>query len=111
LSAQWLEWLHPMRVSRYAFASDFNPWLRIWAPIATSVARDRHAVPDTNSFKAREIESIDAVQELITRSRELRDQGYEVWFEALYGQAAAAESVPVSPPSPTISEPACGRTA
>jgi len=29
LSARWLEWLHPMRVSRYAFATDFNPWLRI----------------------------------------------------------------------------------
>ena len=28
LTAQWLEWLHPMRISRYAFASDFNPWLR-----------------------------------------------------------------------------------
>jgi hypothetical protein len=28
LTAQWLEWLHPMRISRHAFASDFNPWLR-----------------------------------------------------------------------------------
>jgi hypothetical protein len=107
LSAQWLEWLHPMRVSRYAFATDFNPWLRALAPIAASVARDRHAVPDTNSLKTREIEWFDAVRELITRTRELRDQGYEFWFEALYGRAVAAEPAPAS--FPAISEPVCGR--
>ena len=110
LTAQWLEWLHPMRVSRYAFASEFNPWLRAWAPIAASVARDRHPVPDTEEFKTREIEAFGAVRDLITRTRELRDQGYEFWFEALYGRTGAAEPVPVSPPSPAISEPACGRT-
>jgi hypothetical protein len=111
LTAQWLEWLHPMRVSRYAFATEFNPWLRTWAPVAASIVRNRHAVPDTNSLKVRETESFDAVRELITRTRELRDQGYEFWFEALYGWATAAERASVSSPSPTISEPACGRTA
>jgi hypothetical protein len=110
LSAQWLEWLHPMRVSRYAFASDFNPWLRALAPFAAAVARDRHAVPDTNSLKAREIESSDTVRDLITRTRELRDQGYEFWFEALFGRAADAEPSSVSSLSPTVSGPACGRT-
>jgi hypothetical protein len=109
LSAQWLEWLHPMRLSRYAFASDFNPWLRAWAPIAASILRDRHAVPDANSLKVRETESFDAVRELITRTRELRDQGCEFWFEALYGWATAPERASASSPSSTISEPACGR--
>ena len=99
-----------MRVSRYAFATDLNPWLRAWTPVAASIMRDRHAVPDTNSLKAREIESFDAVRELITRTRELRDQGYEVWFESLYGWVTGAERASVSSPSPTISEPACGRT-
>jgi hypothetical protein len=111
LSAQWLEWLHPMRVSRYAFATEFNPWLRAWAPIAASIARDRHGVPESNSLKAREIETFDAVHDLITQVRELRDQSYEFWFEALYGRGVTAEPAPISPPSPTISEPACGRTA
>ena len=109
LTAQWLEWLQPMRMSRYAFASDFNPWLHAWAPIAVSVARERHAVPDTDRFKSCEIEAFDTVRDLIIRARELRDQGYEFWFEALYGRALAAESAPTSPPSPTNSEPACGR--
>ena len=108
LTAQCLEWLHPMRVSRYAFASEFNPWLRARASIAASVARDRHAVPDSDWFKSREIEAFDAVHDLITRAREQRDQGYEFWFEALYGRTVADEPAPVSP---TISEPACGRTA
>jgi hypothetical protein len=86
-----VEWLHPMRVSRYAFGSDFNPWLRAWAPIAVSVLRDRHAVPDSNPLKVREFETTGAVHDLITRARELRDQGYEAWFEVLYGRAVAAE--------------------
>jgi len=108
LSAQWLEWLHPMRVSRYLFATEFNPWLRAIEPIAASVARERHAVPDTNPFKTREIEVFDAVHDLIAQARELRDQGYEFWFEALYGRAVAAKPARISSPSPTISEPQVG---
>jgi hypothetical protein len=67
-----------MRVSRYAFASEFSPWLRAWAPVAASVARDRHAVLDTNPFKIREIEAFDAVRDSIARAREQRDRGYEL---------------------------------
>jgi hypothetical protein len=86
LSAQWLEWLHPMRVSRYAFASDFNPWLRALAPVAASIARDRHAVSETNPLKLQETKAFDAARDLILQARELRDQAYEFWFDALYGQ-------------------------
>ncbi len=92
ISAQWLEWMHPMRLSRYAFASDFNPWLRAWAPVAASIARDRHAVADTKSLKVREAEAFGTIRDFITRARELRDQGYEFWFEALYGRPPAAPS-------------------
>jgi hypothetical protein len=109
LSAQWLEWLHPMRVSRYAFATDFNPWLRAFAPIAASIARDRHTVADTNSLKVHEIETFDAVRDLITRVRELRDQGYEFWFEVIYGKGLAAGAMAIDPKSRSISQPACGR--
>jgi hypothetical protein len=110
LTAQWLEWLHPMRVSRYAFASDFNPWLRAWAPIAASIVRDRHAVPDANSIKVRENEALGAVHDIIMRTRELRDQAYEAWFEALYGRGAAAVSAAASAEPQPISQPASGRT-
>jgi hypothetical protein len=110
LSAQWLEWLHPMRVNRYAFASDFNPWLRAFAPVAASIARDRHSVPDTNSFKVREVEAFNGVHDLITRVRELRDQGYEFWFEALYGKGHAADAGMANPKSRPTSQPAGGRS-
>lgn len=100
LSAQVLEWLHPMRLSRYAFASDFNPWLRLWQPVAASIALERHAVAETNPFKAGEITASDALGDLIKAGRELRDQGYEFWFEALYGGLAHEDAVaPRSEPS------------
>ena len=111
LSAQWLEWLHPMRVSRYVFASDFNPWLRAWAPIAASIARERHTVSDTNSLKVRETEAFDAIRDFIMRARELRDQGCEFWFEALYGRAVAVGTTSAKPLTPTIPEVPHGRTA
>jgi hypothetical protein len=107
LTAQWLEWLHPMRVSRYAFGSDFNPWLRAWAPIAESILRDRHAVPDSNPLMVRELETSDAVRDVVTRARELRDQGYEAWFEALYGRTGSTEPAPAGAPFPMSSESAC----
>ena len=97
------------RVSRYAFASDFNPWLRALAPIAAAMQRDRHSIPEANSFKIHKNRTFDAITELITQASELRDQSYESWFEALYGRPIAAEPAVVNPPSSTISEPACGR--
>jgi hypothetical protein len=92
LSAQWLEWLHPTRLSRYAFATDYNPWLRFFAPIAASVERDRHPVSEANPLKLREIETLEAIGESIKRFRELRDQSYEFWFEVLYGRGLAADA-------------------
>jgi len=109
LSAQWLEWLHPMRVSRYMFGSDFNPWLRALAPVAASILRDRSSIPDTNRLKVREIEAFDAVRHLITKGREVRDQGYEFWFEALYGRDPATNVVASNPEPQPASQSAYGR--
>jgi hypothetical protein len=85
LSASWLEWLHPMRASRFAFAGAFNPWMRALAPLAAAVARDRHAVADDNPAKAREIETLNAVRDFVAEWRCLRDLAYERMFAALYG--------------------------
>ena len=74
-----------MRLSRYAYGSDFNPWLRAFAPVAASIMQQRHAVPDSNPFKRAEREMFAAVEDRIKQARELRDLGYELWFEALYG--------------------------
>jgi hypothetical protein len=43
-------------------------------------------VPDTNPHKVREIKAIGAVGDAIARARQLRDQTYEFWFEAIYGR-------------------------
>ena len=84
MSAQLLETLHPMRVSRLAFATRFNPLLRALAA-AEHFRRDRHAVPEANVYKAAERKTFDVIHDLITEVRRLRDLGYELWFEALYG--------------------------
>jgi hypothetical protein len=85
ISATLLEWLHPMRMSRYLFAGAFNPWLRAITPIASSIMQHRHGVPEDNPFKAREIEASDAVRDLIAHSRRLRDLTLEHLFGVLYG--------------------------
>lgn len=85
MSAQLLELLHPMRVSRLMFATRFNPLLRALAPAAELIRRDRHAVPETNVYKAAESDIFDVIHDLITEVRRLRDLGYELCFEALYG--------------------------
>lgn len=90
LSATFLEWLHPMRTSRYAFATAFNPWLRALSGIAASVGQDRHPAPDDNPFKVRESEAFRTVRDTIENGRKLRDLGFEHLFDALYGGAEAA---------------------
>jgi hypothetical protein len=91
LSAGFLEWLHPMRSSRYMLATNFAPWQRTVAGLAASIANDRHAVSDDNPFKGREIEAFDAVRDFIEQARRLRDQGFERWFQALYGGHVTAD--------------------
>jgi hypothetical protein len=89
LSATTVEWLHPMRASRYAFATPFGPWQRGIAGLAASIEKDRHAVPDDNPLKAAEIQVSSAVRDLIEHWRRVRDQGYERLFQALYGGGTA----------------------
>jgi hypothetical protein len=103
LSAQALEWLHPMRFSRYVFATPFNPWQSLVAQAASSVARDRHAVPDDNPLKAVEVRSFVAIGKAIEAWRRLRDAGYEQAFNFLY--SSPGDSVPLAPSEvPTMLE-------
>lgn len=90
LSAQLLEWLHPMRTSRLICASAFNPLSPVLTALATLIREDRRAVPDTNPCKAVELSIFTAVRDIITESRRQRDLVYELWFEWLYGQQPTA---------------------
>lgn len=87
VSARIFEWLHPMRVSRYAFASALNPLLGAVACLASIVRADPHPAADDNPFKLQELAMIKAVSELTGGARRLRDAGCEHLFDILYGEA------------------------
>ncbi len=85
LLATALEWLHPMRTSRYIFATPIGPWQQIIAGLASSIEKDRHAVADESPLKAAELHASAAVHDFIEQWRRFRDLGYERLFLALYG--------------------------
>jgi hypothetical protein len=105
-SAALLEWLHPMRTSRYLFASAFNPWLRAISPFASVITQHRHGVSEDNPYKACEIEATEAAHKLIAQSRQLRDLMLEHLFGALYGGRPRVPPTGITPEmkSPPMSE-------
>jgi uncharacterized protein DUF3141 len=98
-SAMALEWLHPMRASRYVFATPFGLWPQVVAGLAASTAKDRRPVADDNAFKAAELRTFAAVRDAIEQWRRLRDAGFERWFAALYGSGGATPAPDETKPS------------
>ncbi len=92
LSAAALEWLHPVRMSRYVFATAFGPWQQAIAGLARCIEKDRHRVTDGNQFKVQELELFAATREVIERARRRRDEGFERLFQALYGSSHIAQN-------------------
>lgn len=90
LSAQLLEWLHPMRTSRLIFATVFNPFSLLLTPLAGSIRQNRHPVPDMNPCKTVEFKAFATVASIIADVGRQRDLIYELWFEWLYGTRASA---------------------
>lgn len=87
ISASLLEWLHPMRVSRYAFASGLNPLLRAPAGLAAFIRTNPHPTMAANPFKLQERAGLKAISGWIEGVRRLRDAGAEHLFEVLYSDA------------------------
>ncbi len=83
-SASALEWLHPMRTSRYLLSASFLPALHAVSALARIVERDRHAVPPDNLLRAAERRLSDGVSEALSQARSARDSGFEQLFSALY---------------------------
>jgi uncharacterized protein DUF3141 len=109
LWATALEWFHPMRTSRYFFATPMGPWEQIIAGLASSIEKDRHAVPDGNPLKAAEIQSSAIVHDIIEQWRRLRDLGYERVFQALYGNADRVASTRALAQTNVEPKPECER--
>ena len=84
-----MEWLHPMRTTRQMFGSSFNPAMPFVAALASTIRRDRHAVPDDAPLKRSEAALFDAVREKLTEARVTRDGALEQVFDRVYGSADA----------------------
>ena len=89
-SAEWLKWMHPMRVSRHLFSESFNPWMHGIAPLAATVAAHREPLPADDPWLADERAWIGKVSEAIEHMRTTRDDLAELTFSLLYGAASDA---------------------
>lgn len=89
IAATLLEWLHPMRGSRHAFGSSFNPFMHGVAAIASTIRADRHAVSDDAPLKKAEAATFDAIHEILTQGRIVRDEVLEKAFDRLYGSGTS----------------------
>src|SRR5262245_23646473 len=69
-----LEWLHPMRISRFTFGSSVQPMMRVVASVANSIREDRHAVAGTAPLKMLEHIAFDAVRDALIQFRTGRDK-------------------------------------
>ncbi len=83
-TAAMLEWLHPMRSSRYLLSERFSPWMRGVASLATMIEKHRTALPQDNPSIARERAAIDYVAKTIEQARQRRDTAKERTFALLY---------------------------
>ena len=91
-TAALLEWLHPMRTSRYLLSDEFNPWMRAVAGFARLVEGRRAPLPPGNAFLARERELNDQVFKGIEQGRKQRDALEERVFTLTYGDAHQTKS-------------------
>ena len=86
-TAALLEWLHPMRTSRYLFSETFSPWMRGVAELAQIIEQRRKALSSDDPFIMREQSASEHVFKAIERIRERRDATEEQIFAFLYGAA------------------------
>lgn len=89
-TAALLEWLHPMRTSRYLFSESFSPWMRAVAKMARIIRQRRTPLPADDSFMVRERGAIGQVAKAIEEIRIQRDAAEEQIFALLYGAARAS---------------------
>lgn len=93
-SASILEWMHPMRVSRYMFGGGFNPAASTLRELASMVAADRQPLGEDNPFKAAERLWFSQVTDGFAALRGLRDACAERLFELafIHNSESATES-------------------
>jgi hypothetical protein len=84
-TAALMEWLHPMRTSRYLLSETFSPWMRGVAALARTIEQQRAPLAPDNSFIASEHNASAQVFKAIEEMRKRRDGAEEQMFALLYG--------------------------
>jgi len=80
-----LQWLHPMRTSRYVWSERFAPWMGGFAVLADAISKNRHALSDDHPLLAQERQLIAQISGFWETARKLRDASQERVFSTLYG--------------------------
>jgi hypothetical protein len=91
LTSMLLEWLHPMRASRFMFGSAFNPFMYGLASVAATLRADRHPVSEDAPLKMLEVAMTELTRENIARWREARDQSLERLFDSIYASGPVTD--------------------
>ena len=90
-SAQCQKWLHPMRVSRYAYSEQFNPWMAAVRIAAQAVMADRTSAQPANPWLVLERAASHSISQALESFRTTRDQTHESVFAAMFGQLGASQ--------------------
>lgn len=104
-SAAALEWLHPMRTSRYLLSEAFMPWMRGTRALTDLVGSNRYPAASDNPFRARKIAFLTGMAGAIQAGRRLRDAISERGFEQIYGAGPAAPGTVEPHPQDETAQP------
>ena len=83
-SAEFLRQLHPLRMSRYAFA-DINPLMHGFKLLAPEVKKNRRPVSPENPYAKLEKNVSELISDSLNMFRDIRDQNQEFWFKSMHG--------------------------
>ena len=84
-TSQAMQWLHPMRTSRYMFSESFMPWMSAFSILADAISNDRTALSDDHPLIAQERQLIAQISSFWETARKVRDAAQERTFTNIYG--------------------------
>ncbi len=84
-TAAMVEWLHPMRTSRYLLSERFSPWMHGIAGLARMIERSRTPLPLDSAYITQERASDREVTKTLEEGRKHRDAAEEQLFALFYG--------------------------
>lgn len=85
MGADLNKWLHPMRMSRYAYSERINPWMA-WVKVLAQAAKAARApVSDDSPYLAAEKAASLSISQALESYRTTRDQACETLFAAMFG--------------------------